>query len=120
MATMDFNNYLIRLEQEVIVKGISTFYNTQTKFWVKEGKLLIPQLVGDVDTDLSVVISYYGFPRKSRGFRNQIDDKNEKRECFIIQFNQIKFQHILKLAPTLINDFVEFKQQLVNIRWGNE
>ena len=116
---MDFNNYLIRLEQEVIVKGISTFYNTQTKFWVKDGLLLIPELKGDIDTDLSVIVSYYGCVRKSRGFRNQTGVE-EKRECFIVQFNQIKFEHILKLAPTLVNDFVEFKQELVNIRWGNE
>ena len=114
---MDFNNYLIRLEQEVIVKGIGTTYTTLTKFWVKDGKLEIPELKGDIDTDLSVIVSYYGYVRKSRGFRNQ-KGIEEKRDCHLIQFNQIKFEHILKLAPTLVNDFVEFKQQLVNIRWS--
>jgi len=101
----------------MVVKGIGTIYTTQTKFWVKDGKLFIPELLGDIDTELSVIIAYYGHTRKSRGFRNQTG-KEEKRECFIVQFNQIKFEHILKLAPTLVNDFVEFKQQLVNIRWS--
>ena len=115
---MDFKVYLTQLEQ-VVCKGIGTIYTTQTKFWVKDGKLEIPELIGDIDTDKSIVISYYGFPRKSKGFRN---DKSveEKRDCYLIQFNQIHLEHILKLEPTLIHDFMSFKQELVWKRWGNE
>lgn len=112
---MDYKQYLLKLEQ-ALCSAVGTLYNTQIICKGVDKPISIDLLQGYIDTDKILIISYYGIVRRSNAFIKQL---GKEVVSYIINFNQIKIEHLIKLDSTLINDFFTFKQKIVEERFKN-
>jgi len=129
VASLNFPKYLKKFEKEVILKGVEC------------GTLGNPILVScrsvPFDTsrfargmgeylpyDVPMVIDYYGYYKKSRGFKKLIAEYDSKEEQLklmsvpVVHFASLKMEEIAMLTDNvyLISKFVEFKQKVLEKR----
>ena len=121
----NFSTFLTQFEAMLVLGIDKGIYTTQTNFWTApqppQNNFLYFKIQGDIDTDKVLVVSYYGVVRKSRGFQELgKKTKDKKIKTHLVQFSQVKIEHIYKLAPHLLEGFIPFKQQAIGLRWGNK
>lgn len=77
-----------------------------------------------IETDEVVVIDYYGYMKKSRGFGTfvkevQLDQKGKQVKMInapIVHFNSIRLEVIAKISPELVQKFGDFKKAVLDAR----
>jgi len=125
---MDFRAYLKEFEERVVLGGIaSSGLGKLERVSAKNGSLddtPFAALLGkDIDTDMFLVIDYYGYKKKSRGFKKWISKgehlavgkgKQVKQiDVLTVHFNSIRFEEVLETAPDMVRLFPEFKSRIL-------
>lgn len=129
---MQFFEYLEALEKEVLVRAIAdNLLGTPRKVSVRQGKLdatnFATLLGAEVDTDIPLAIDYYGYVKKSRGFKKYLMDIRESAEPSqirsvsvpVVHFAALKVEMIAQLSPHLVGSFPWFKGQMLKLRGFN-
>lgn len=128
---MDFRSYIELFEQEVVVTGIeSGMLGKEESVPVRSGKLAITSFakkIGPtVNSSIPFAVDYYGFFKKSKGFRKflQLIAKNllgkqvKEVQIPLVHFAAIQIEDVVELAesPDIVTDFVNFKKELLTLR----
>jgi hypothetical protein len=126
-----FDSYAEKFEQAVAL-GVSSGVLGKTKSVpVHPGKLAkkkIGQVLGEqISVGSVVVIDYYGYMKKSYGFKLMVkeviatlDGKQLKMvEAPVVHFNSIRLEVLAKIAPGLVAGFAEFKKAILDAREFN-
>jgi len=130
---MDFNTYIKKFETEVVLSGVEAgVFTKEENVSLRPGKLsakTFGKTMGQViDTDEVLVIDYYGFQRKSRGFFNRVaalqrhlkDRQVKSIKAPIVHFGSVKIETLAKLTDDfeILGGFPKFKDWVVQLRWG--
>lgn len=130
---MDFQKYLNKFEVDAVAVGVRRgLLGKEDGVSVRRGKLsakTFGQNLGPViDIDDILVIDYYGFQKKSRGFfqrvyamQRHLPDKQIKNvRAPVVHFGAIKIETLAKVTSDieLLGYFPMFKEQIVKMRWG--
>lgn len=132
MASLNFVKYLRRFENEVFYPGVksgvigairlvncrSVPFDT-SQFSKGMGKYL--------PFDEVIVLDYYGYYKKSNGFRKLAEDLStsgrqvKSMSALVVHFASIKIEDIVAITsnPYLISKFVEFKKEVLERRGFN-
>jgi hypothetical protein len=121
---MGFETYLRRFEQDVICEGVKRGVLGQKEMVaVRNGKLCkteFGKLLGfELAFDCPLAIDYYGFMKKSTGFRAMLSEtRSQVRmiECDVVHFASVKMEDIVEIAPKLVAEFPVFKKQMLEKR----
>jgi len=122
--------YLDKLERDVIIKGQGDLFVTGQRKYVsvKRSSLMdtkFGKTLGEViDTDIVIAFEIYGLIRKSRGFMKHVGMLRKQNpgqqiksiKCPLVNFSQIRYEDIARLAPHLMQGFPEFKERLLKLR----
>lgn len=126
---MNLREYITQFEREV-ARGI-ILNNTDPKMElipIRPGKLARTKFalfIGNIFPDeLIFAIDYYGFFKKSTGFEDYVLELRGKYpgeqikaiSASVVHFAAIKIETVAECAPTLLADFIEFKQVLLKLR----
>ena len=125
------NTYLLRFE-EAVVKGIKSGLLGRRKMVpAYPGKLAKRKigrtLGGEIDSEDVVVIDYYGYMKKSRGFSRMLDEvrgDNAGKQLKMIEaptvhFNSVRLEVIAKIDADLVAGFGDFKKLVLDAREFN-
>lgn len=130
---MDFYKYLNKFETDAVAVGVQMgLLGKEDSVSVRNGKLSAKsfgRVMGPVlNTDDILVIDYYGFQKKSRGFFTRVEalqrhfsDKQIKNiRAPVVHFGAIKIETLAKITSDieLLGGFPMFKEQIINMRWG--
>jgi hypothetical protein len=125
---MDFFKPYLREFEKAVVQGIlDGLLGAVRHIPVSPGRLSrkrIGKTLGkEVDSDVSLVIDYYGFMKKSRGFNLEAKEvvkstgKQVKNiEAPIVHFNSLRLEVLGKINPELIQHFGDFKKAILDAR----
>jgi hypothetical protein len=125
MTKDEFKSYLKALEEKVIIPGITSGdLCKKRKVPTRKGKLHksdFGKFVGEVfDCKDASAIDYYGYFKKSSGFKPLIDSYQEIEVKSIMikvcHFASIKIEYVSSVAPELMEDFFGFKTYLLQLR----
>lgn len=119
----NFEDYLSCFEQDVIVKGMSNgMFGQIMNIPVRPGKLAeseFGRMLGqEFNADAVCAIDYYGHFKKSSSLLNLIRDRTDRsfHTGIVVHFASIRAQHVIKLAPHLVTQFDDFKDQVLRAR----
>jgi hypothetical protein len=127
MRIDDFQVYLARFENEVLIRGYERgLWGSVVPASTRRGSLAgepIGRLVGDRFVyDRPLVLEYGGHIKKSTGFMAlavQIDEFGIRTlRAPLVNFSSCKVEHVYTLAPELVEGFVPFKREIIIARWG--
>lgn len=115
--------------EEVVIEGVRLgMLGMEKSIPITPGKLSrkqIGRVMGsEIATDKSVVIDYYGYMKKSRGFNLAVaaavrtfSGKQVKMvNTTVVHFNSIRLEIIAKIAPSLVANFGNFKKTILDVR----
>ncbi len=121
---MNFNMYLKKFEERVIITGIlSGCFGKKETVTAKECRLsrtTFGKILGkELQTKEICALDYYGLLKKSRGLYlliSQINDSTQGQvkdvgEISIVHFASIKIEKVAQLAPDLVSYFPAFKKR---------
>jgi len=121
----DYKSYLDSLEEKVIIPGIvSGELCKKRKVPARKGKLYksdFGKFVGEsFDCKDAAAIDYYGYFKKSSGFKPLItsyeDIEVKSIKIKVCHFASIKIEYVSKMAPELMEEFFNFKGYLLLLR----
>ena len=130
MANINFNRYLARFESTIGEAFVLKELGREMPISVREGKLYYSRFANfigrTIDSETSFAIDYYGFFKKSVGFRKylaevQEDNRGEQLKLInttVVIFNSIKLEELKELASDqyLLWGFVDFKETILSRR----
>lgn len=71
------------------------------------------------DCEHILALNYYGLIKLSTGIlKENIDSRKMQTKAHMVHFNSLKIEHVEFFNSDLLNDFVKFKNFLVNLRWN--
>lgn len=111
-----FFDYMYLLEQTMISKPDIWKNAEVSRKACSLSKKQFGQLIGNsIDTELNVVIDYFGLLKKSKGFllKAKLNRSSNVINTRILYFQSIKIEN---LPPELISYFPQFKQTIISIR----
>jgi hypothetical protein len=117
-----FEDYLSAFEQEVIVEGIlrgilgqigdipvKPTRLAETSFGSKLGIQFPAETVCAID--------YYGYFKKSSSLMNLSNESSRtSHRGIVVHFASVRTQHVIKLAPMLVSQFPDFKDEVLKLR----
>lgn len=125
MDRREFTEYMNKLEQQVIVKGLEQGIFGK-KIWlpIRNGKLHSEPFAELLGTRFyytePAVIDYYGLHKRSTGFMA----KAVRLGCFLsgfeaplVPFSAVHDAEIKALCPELLHDFSDFKAAIIRVRF---
>lgn len=120
---LEFGDYLRELEQRVVVEGIirGTFGQIMN-IPTKAGKLNATpfgQRIGqEFPCEAVCAIDYYGHFKRSSSFMALARQNPERafQTGIVVHFAGVRTQHVIKLAPELVMQFPDFKEELLALR----
>jgi hypothetical protein len=98
---------------------------------VSPGKLsrrTIGTVLGEIiEVDTALVIDYYGYMKKSKGFNDLVGEVIESLsgrqvkmiEAPVVHFNAVRLEVLAKIAPDLVSGFGDFKKAVLDAREFN-
>lgn len=123
-----FEKYLQRFEK-AIARGVEAgMLGTDRMVPVSHGRLAskrIGRLLGDeVESDEVMAIDYYGYTKKSRGFRSRAEEAGKSRKncqvgalsAKVVHFNGVRLEVLAKIDLEIVADFAEFKREVLLAR----
>lgn len=128
MGKLNFLNYLRQFEIEVICKGATQGVIGKVRLVnAREGKFSCTRyarFLGDqVDSDTPLVIDYYGYQKRSRGFIRLVQEekesiRNRQVKCIqttLVFFASLKIEEIGEITSDqyLKSGFSEFKKTIL-------
>jgi hypothetical protein len=125
---MDFFNKYMKTFERAVVQGVRDgLLGTLRPVPVTPGRLSrkrIGKALGrDIDSELPVVIDYYGFMKKSKGFHlsaKEVTEETGKQvktiEAPVVHFNSLRLEVLGKINPDLIQQFGDFKKAILDAR----
>lgn len=126
MTRAELKEAIQEFEEHVVIRGVSKgVFKRVTDIPIRDGKLARTRFglaVGTpIDTDFNLVIDYYGYFKKSRGFIASADREQDADEAIkflqtkIVFFQAIKVEDIVKISedPGLIVKFTKIKDELL-------
>lgn len=131
MDTLNFKSYMQRFEEEVIHEGVKRgIVGKKMQVNVREGRFACTYFARKMGTvlqfDTPFVIDYYGYLKRSKGFREQIKKKEEQIrnrqiksiQTVVVFFASIKIEEIAEITANtyLKSDFPEFKKAILHWR----
>lgn len=130
MNSINFNKYLARFESTMGVESVLKVLGKDMPVSVREGKLYYSRFANfigrTIESDVSFVIDYYGYFKKSKGFKKnliemQVDNFGSQLKMVdttVVIFNSIKLEDIKALCydQYLLWGFVDFKEIILNRR----
>jgi len=129
--SLNFRKYLIKFENEVVLRGVEQGILGQQEFVAcricKSDKSRFAIELGRyLPYELPMVIDYYGYYKKSRGFFDLLQMKQAQIKCrqlkmisaVVVHFASIKIEEINQLtdSPYLTGKFAEFKAVVLQKR----
>jgi len=128
---MNFETYKVDFEAAIVGGVADGLLGKIKSVPVHHGKLhkrRIAQVMGDeMDTDLLIAIDYYGYMKRSRGFKNYVKEVMEKYKgsqvklasATVVHFNSVRLEILAKIATNLVADFGDFKKAVLDAREFN-
>ena len=126
-----FEDYKARFEA-VVVQGVRRQLLGAVKpvpvMPCKLQKQKIGRVLGDeIDTEEALAIDYYGYVKKSRGFKRLVQEVGENQkgkqvkmiEVPIVHFNSVRLEMLAKVALDVVADFGKFKKAVLDAREFN-
>jgi hypothetical protein len=126
-----FLEYMRKFENRVMLPCIADgIFKQKVMVSTKKPKLLktsFGKFVGSIfEHDEIVAFNYYGLMKVSLAFINEYQHYRnlglelKAIQCPVVYFGALKMQHITKYGSGLFNDFVAFKEYLVDLRWNHD
>lgn len=125
----EFERYRDDFEERVIIAGLELGeFGIIRDVSAQPGKLdgrEFGRRMGDtLESDLVCVLDYYGYLKKSRGFKMRIAVGEralrgwpiKALRATIIHFAGVRLELVAELAPDLVRGFVRFKGEILDLR----
>lgn len=121
-----FTEYMNRLEQQVIVRGLERGVFGGKPIWlpIRNGKLHSSELAELLGTRFfytePAVIDYYGLHKRSTGFMAKavrLGSFLSGFEAPLVPFSAVHDAEIKALCPELLHDFSDFKAAVIRVRF---
>jgi hypothetical protein len=120
-----FTEYMNRLEQQVIVKGLERgIFGNVIWLPIRNGKLHSEPFAELLGTRFfyakPAVIDYYGLHKRSTGFMTKavrLGTFLSGFEAPLVPFSAVHDAEIKALCPELLHDFSDFKAQVIKARF---
>jgi len=127
MDNSKFHKLVDDFEKNIIVEGIvQRRFCKRTKIPIRNCKLANHEFgkrLGDIiDTDIILVIDYYGYLKRSKGFIHKVksEDKSYSKELksYIVHFASIKMEDIAAMTSNIavMLDFPRLKNEILILR----
>lgn len=125
MDRRKFVEFMNRLEQQVIVPGLEKgMFGKVVWLPVRNGKLHSSEFAELLGTrffyDKPAAIDYFGMHKRSTGFMEKavrIGSFLPGFDAPLVPFSSIHNKEIKALCPELLHDFIDFKQQIIAVRF---
>ena len=127
MGSLNFLKYRDKFESEVVCAGVSQGkIGKLMQVNVRPGRLSYTKYArhigGVVDTDIPLVIDYYGYLKRSRGFSKyiigEVGDQIKSMQTRVVFFASLKIEEIAEITSNqyLKGGFSEFKSMILHWR----
>ena len=130
MSRFFVTTYVRKFEREVIIPGIEQqLFGKIQDVALRRGRLAKTKfglaLGGVIETDLNLVIDYYGYCKKSKGFLDFVREVRHgykgqqirKVSATVIYFQSIRIEDVARLSQgDVISGFPQFKHDLIKLR----
>lgn len=125
----EFERYRDDFERRVIVAGIGLgelgiIRDVSAQPGKLDGREFGLRMGDALDSDLVAVLDYYGYLKKSRGFKRRIAAGEralrgwpiKALRATIVHFAGVRLELVAELAPDLVRGFVRFKGEILDLR----
>ena len=125
----EFKKYMEEFEKEVVISGVKQGRLSKVESVpVRNGRLekeKFGRAIGTfIDSEICMVLDYYGLRKKTQGFINLLVEVREELSggqvkslnVPVVHFASIRVDTVETIAPDLVSGFPKFKKMILDMR----